>query len=48
MPLCHRITATAFAALQEALQSPHGFVGSTQIRPWLAEQHQVHLSYTGV
>jgi transposase len=43
-----RITPTAFTALQERLQDPHGFVGYAQLRTWLAAQHQVHLSYSGV
>jgi transposase len=43
-----RITPTAFTALQERLQEPHGFAGYAQLRMWLAEQHQVHLSYSGV
>jgi transposase len=47
-PLRQRITATALTALQEALQDPHGFAGYTHIRTWLAEQYQVHLSYSGV
>ena len=34
--------------LQERLQDPHGFAGYAQLRTWLAEQHQVHLSYSGV
>jgi transposase len=47
-PSRRRITTTALTALQERLQDPHGFAGYTQIRTWLAEQHQVHLSYSGV
>ena len=43
-----RLTPTAFTALQERLQDPHGFAGYAQLRTWLAEQHQVHLSYAGV
>jgi transposase len=43
-----RITPTALTALQAHLQDPHGFAGYTQLRTWLAEQHQVHLSYSGV
>jgi hypothetical protein len=42
------ITPTALTALQEHLQEPHGFVGYAQLRTWLAEQHQVYLSYSGV
>ena len=47
-PIRQRITTTALAALQEQLQDPHGFAGYAQLRTWLAEQHQVHLSYSGV
>jgi transposase len=47
-PLRQRITASALTALQEYLQDPHGFAGYAQIRTWLAEQHQVYLSYSGV
>ena len=47
-PLRQRITPTALTALHERLQDPRGFAGYTQIRTWLAEQHQVHLSYSGV
>ncbi len=43
-----RITSTALTALQEKLQDPHGFAGYAQLRTWLAAQHQVHLSYSGV
>jgi transposase len=43
-----RITPTARTALQAHLQDPHGCAGYTQLRTWLAEQHQVHLSYSGV
>jgi transposase len=43
-----RITPTALTALQAHLQDPHGFAGYAQLRTWLAEQHQVHLSYSGV
>lgn len=43
-----RITPTALTALQAHLQEPHGFAGYAQLRVWLAEQHQVHLSYSGV
>jgi transposase len=43
-----RITPTALAALQEHLNDPRGFAGYAQLRTWLAEQHQVHLSYSGV
>jgi transposase len=47
-PLRQRITPTALTALQECLREPRGFAGYTQIRTWLVEQHQVHLSYSGV
>jgi helix-turn-helix protein len=47
-PSRQRITPTALTALQAQLQAPHGFAGYTQIRPGLAEQHQVYLSYAGV
>jgi transposase len=47
-PTRRRITATALTALQEQLKDPHGFAGYAQIRPWLATQHQVQLSYSGV
>jgi hypothetical protein len=43
-----RMTPTALAALQEHLRDPRGFAGDAQLRPWLAAQHQVHLSYSGV
>jgi transposase len=47
-PSRQRITPSALEALQERLKEPRGFAGYTQIRTWLAEQHQVHLSYSGV
>jgi transposase len=47
-PRRQRITPTALAALQDRLQDPHGFAGYAQLRAWLAEQHQVSLSYAGV
>jgi transposase len=47
-PLRQRMTPTALIALQERLQEPHGFAGYAQLRTWLAEQHQVYLSYSGV
>jgi transposase len=47
-PVRQRLTPTALAALQARLQDPHGFAGYAQLRTWLAEQHQVHLSYSGV
>jgi transposase len=43
-----RITPTALTALHARLQDPQGFAGYTQLRTWLAEQHQVHVSYSGV
>jgi transposase len=43
-----RITPTALTALQEYLKNPHGFAGYAHLRTWLAEQHQVSLSYSGV
>ena len=47
-PVHRRITEAALTALQATLQAPHGFAGYNQIRPWLAEQHQVTLSYASV
>jgi transposase len=47
-PSRQRITPTALAALQERLKNPRGFAGYAQLRTWLAEQHQVHVSYSGV
>jgi hypothetical protein len=47
-PSRQRITPAALTALQAQLQAPHGFAGYAQIRTWLAEQHQVYLSYSGV
>ena len=47
-PLRQRMTSTALTALHEHFQDPRGFAGYTQLRTWLAEQHQVHLSYSGV
>jgi transposase len=47
-PSRSRIPPTALTALQEHLQAPPGFAGYAQRRTWLAEQHQVHLSYAGV
>lgn len=47
-PQRRRIPPAAFRALQEQLQEPHGFAGYAQIRTWLAEHHQVQLSYSGV
>jgi hypothetical protein len=47
-PLRQRITPAALTALHERLQDPQGFAGYGQIRTWLAEEHQVRLSYPGV
>jgi hypothetical protein len=47
-PVHRRITDTAFRALQDKLQDPKGFSGYDQIRAWLAEEHQVILSYSSV
>jgi putative transposase len=47
-PSRQRITPAALTALQAQLQAPHGLAGYAQIRTWLAEQHQVYLSYSGV
>jgi hypothetical protein len=47
-PSRSRITPAALAALQEQLKAPRGFAGYAQLRTWLAEQHQVHVSYSGV
>jgi transposase len=43
-----RMTATALAALKTHLQTPTGFPSYGHIRTWLAEHHQVHLSYSSV
>jgi transposase len=43
-----RITDTALTALKAQLQTPTGFPSYGHIRTWLAEQHQVHLSYSSV
>jgi transposase len=43
-----RMTDTALAALKAQLQAPAGFASYGHIRTWLAEQHQVHLSYSSV
>jgi transposase len=43
-----RITETALTALQARLQTPTGFPSYGHIRTWLAEQHQVQLSYSSV
>jgi len=48
-PPVHRwMTDAALMALQAKLNDPHGFAGYNQIRTWLAEQHQVTLSYSSV
>jgi hypothetical protein len=43
-----RMTETALTALQEQLRPPAGFASYGHIRTWLAEQHQVQLSYSSV
>jgi transposase len=43
-----RMTDTARTALTEQLRTPEGFASYGHIRTWLAEQHQVHLSYSSV
>jgi transposase len=43
-----RLTDTALAALKTHLQAPTGFASYGHIRTWLAEQHQVQLSYSSV
>jgi putative transposase len=47
-PVHRRITETAVQALQVQLTDPRGFAGYEQIRRWLAEAHQVHVSYSSV
>jgi hypothetical protein len=47
-PVHRRLSATAVTALQAKLQAPHGFAGYNPIRVWLAEEHQVTLSYSSV
>ena len=47
-PVHRRITDAALTALQAKLNDPQGFAGYNQIRTWLAEQHQVTLSYSSV
>jgi hypothetical protein len=47
-PVHRRITDVALIALQEQLNNPPGFAGYDQLRVWLAEQHQVTLSYSSV
>ena len=43
-----RMTDTALTALQEHLRTPEGFASYGHIRTWLAEPHQVQLSYSRV
>jgi transposase len=43
-----RITETALTALTAQLQTARGFPSYGAIRTWLAEQHQVQLSYSSV
>jgi transposase len=43
-----RMTDTALTALKEHLQTPAGFASYGHIRTWLAEPHQVQLSYSSV
>jgi transposase len=43
-----RMTDPALAALQAQLRTPAGFASYGHIRTWLAEQHQVQLSYSSV
>jgi transposase len=47
-PVHRRMTDTAVRALQDKLQDPPGFPGYDQSRVWLAEAHQVTLSYSSV
>jgi transposase len=47
-PVHRRLTDAALTALQDKLKAPQGFAGYDQIRLWLAEVHQVTLSYTSV
>jgi transposase len=47
-PVHRRMTDTALTALQAKLKDPQGFAGYDQIRVWLAETHQVALSYSSV
>jgi transposase len=47
-PVHRRITDTALTALRAKLNEPKGFAGYDQIRRWLAEEHQVTLSYSSV
>jgi transposase len=47
-PVHRRMTDAAFWALQDKLKDPKGFPGYDHIRVWLAEEHQVTLSYSSV
>jgi transposase len=47
-PVHRRITDTALTALQAKLHELPGFASYDQIRLWLAEAHQVALSYSSV
>lgn len=47
-PRSRRLTETALAALKAQLQTPAGFPSYGHSRTWLAEQHQVQLSYSSV
>lgn len=47
-PVHRRMTDAALTARQAKLNDPQGFAGYNQIRTWLAEQHQVTLSYSSV
>jgi transposase len=47
-PVHRRMTETALRALQDKLQDPQGFPGYNHIRVWLAQEHQVTLSYSSV
>jgi transposase len=47
-PRTRRLTDTALTALKAQLQAPEGFASYGHIRMWLAEQHQVQLSYSSV
>jgi transposase len=47
-PRSRRLTDTALAALTAQLQTDAGFPSYGHIRTWLAEQHQVQLSYSRV
>lgn len=47
-PVHRRMTETALRALQDKLKAPKGFPDYDHIRIWLAEEHQVTLSYSSV